>query len=518
MIRKQRYRFQDPTNGAGPSKYSTHHWFAAAIAAGVGAAGSIASAAIGSGAAEGAAGIQGQYLDLGIDEIRNALGPSMARLAKEQGWSDRHLRNMYHQSMRGTRPYADAGARGLSRLNYLMGTDNGLGPQPTAPQAPKQPKALKPPKYDKDPAKAVAQKATYDKAVVAQQKAYEKAQRVYGRAKTKYDTDSTAWQAATAAQANDPEFGSMMDPYNDRFEGRIDEVAKREYVDKHGFGKQILDTAAEKYDDKYADEILGLARDRFGADDFEADPGYEFRRSEGNRGIEQSAAAGGSLQSGASLKALNRFNQDTASDEYDRAYGRWGDQRNTHLGTLTGQQAHDYGVWGDNKNTRLGALSGERAFDYGVFGDQKNTELGSLVDRRNFDFGNFEDNRDFQYGALTGMVGVGQDATDDQNQLRQYYSTARTQNRLANATQQGNWQQNSANNIAEFLSAQGNAQAGGQINSANAYSNAFQGLGNNLTTLAGYYYGGNDMAGRRNRYDAVRRAGGSGDGILEGRW
>ena len=30
--------------------------------------------------------------------------------------------------------------------------------------------------------------------------------------------------------------------------------------------------------DKYADEILGVARDKFEADDFEADPGYQFRR------------------------------------------------------------------------------------------------------------------------------------------------------------------------------------------------------------------------------------------------
>jgi hypothetical protein len=462
--------------------------------------GSVASSAIsgsmGASAAEGAAGLQKEAAELGIKELKGALTPSMERLAKAQGWSDSFLKMQLRNAMAGTQPYAHAGARGLKRLNYLMGTDNGLGPQPTAPTAPKQPKALKPPVYSKDPKTAAAQKAKYDQAVHAQQRQYNQDVRAYGQAKTKYDTDSAAWQAGTTAQQNDPEFGSMMDPYNDRFEGRIDEVAGRKYEDTHGYGQQILDTAGEKYTDKYGQEILDTARDKFGADDFEADPGYEFRRSEGGRGIEQSAAAGGGLQSGATLKALTSFNQDTASNEYDRAHGRWADQRNAHLAGVTGQQAFDYGAWGDNKNTRLGALSGERAFDYGVFGDQKNTELGSLVDRRNFDFGNFTNNRDFEYGALNNMVGIGQDATDDQNQNRQFYGTARTQNALANATQQGNWQQGTAAAIAELLGQSGNAQAAGQVGAANAYSSAFQGVGNTLGTMAGYYYGGNNRQGR----------------------
>lgn len=469
MIRQNRF-YRDPTSGLG--RFTTNEWFAAAIAAGVGAAGSIASGAMAADAAEGAAGLQSEYLDLGIDEIRGALGPSMARLDDAQAWSDRLLRGQFRNAMRSTRPYADAGARGLSRLNYLMGTDTGLGPQPTAPKAPK------PPKYSKDPATAAAQK-----------KQYQQAMKAYDKAKAKFDTDSAAWQAASTAQANDPNFGSLMRPYDDRFEDRIDEVAGRKYEDTKGFGQRILDTAAEKYNDKYADEILGTARDKFELDDFEADPGYEFRRSEGGRGIEQGAAARGSLLSGASLKELTRFNQDTASDEFDRAYGRWGDQRNTKLGALTGQQAFDYNAWDANKNTRLGALAGERKFDYGAWDDQKDTELGSLVDRRNFDFGNFTNNRDFQFGALNKMVGIGQDATDDQNQNRQFWGGLRSGNAIANAVQQGNWQQNAANSIADFLAQQGNAGAAGQVGSANAWGNAFQGVGNTLGTLAGYYYG-----------------------------
>ena len=57
--------------------------------------------------------------------------------------------------------------------------------------------------------------------------------------------------------------------------------------------------------------------------DFQADPGYQFRVSEGEKGIERSAAARGGLLSGAAGKAMSRFNQDTASNEFSNAYNRF---------------------------------------------------------------------------------------------------------------------------------------------------------------------------------------------------
>ena len=422
------------------NQYEIHCFGAAAIAA-AGAAASVAGSAIsgsmGASAAEGAAGISAEAAQLGINELKAALPPSMQRLAEAQNWSDAHLRKMYHQAMGQTRPYADAGRRGLGRLNYLMGTDNGLGPAPTAPTAPKKPKALKPPTYSKDPKQAAAQKSKYNAAVAAQAKQYRVDLRAYDKAKAEFPGATAAWQASSAAAASDPSFGGMMKPYDDRFEGRIDAVAGRKYEDTHGFGQRILDTAAEKYDDKYANEILGVSRDTFEADDFTTNPGYEFRRSEGNRGVEQSAAARGGLQSGAAQKALVRFNQDTASDEFDRSFGRWSDEHNRHLAGVTGQQGFDYGAWADNKGTRLNALGGERAFDYGAWDKQKDTEMTSLYNRRDYDFNKAMNHRDFQYDALNNMVGVGQEATDDQSRERQLYSTARTQNALGTATRRG---------------------------------------------------------------------------------
>jgi hypothetical protein len=60
----------------------------------------------------------------------------------------------------------------------------------------------------------------------------------------------------------------------------------------------------------------------FGANDFQADPGYAFRLSEGTKALERSAAARGGLISGPALKAASRFSGNLASEEYGNAYNR----------------------------------------------------------------------------------------------------------------------------------------------------------------------------------------------------
>jgi hypothetical protein len=52
------------------------------------------------------------------------------------------------------------------------------------------------------------------------------------------------------------------------------------------------------------------------------DPGYQFRVSEGEKAIQRAASGRGGLYSGATLKALARFNQDTASNEYGASWNR----------------------------------------------------------------------------------------------------------------------------------------------------------------------------------------------------
>ena len=78
----------------------------------------------------------------------------------------------------------------------------------------------------------------------------------------------------------------------------------------------------------------------FSMADFEADPGYGFRMSEGMKALERSAASRGRLLSGETLKGIQRYGQDQASSEYGNAYNRFYAMRNAQLNPLqsiTGQ-------------------------------------------------------------------------------------------------------------------------------------------------------------------------------------
>jgi hypothetical protein len=88
-----------------------------------------------------------------------------------------------------------------------------------------------------------------------------------------------------------------------------------------------------------ADMQSGDFKRDFTANDFQADPGYAFRMAEANKAMERSAAAKGMLQSGGTLKALTRYNQDAASQEYGNAYNRFNadrDRRFSRLSSLAG--------------------------------------------------------------------------------------------------------------------------------------------------------------------------------------
>ncbi len=70
-------------------------------------------------------------------------------------------------------------------------------------------------------------------------------------------------------------------------------------------------------------------------------PGYEFRLGEGIKAVERSAAARGSLQSGATMKAIQRYGEGLASQEYGRYIGSLGE-----LAGLGGQAAAQTGQFG----------------------------------------------------------------------------------------------------------------------------------------------------------------------------
>lgn len=100
----------------------------------------------------------------------------------------------------------------------------------------------------------------------------------------------------------------------------------------------------------------------FSMEDFNADPGYQFRLSEGQRALERSASAKGRLNSGGTLKALTQYGQDAASQEFDKAYGRYTANQNNIWNKLAGlsgsgqQQANTTAAAGQNSANNISGL------------------------------------------------------------------------------------------------------------------------------------------------------------------
>ena len=74
----------------------------------------------------------------------------------------------------------------------------------------------------------------------------------------------------------------------------------------------------------------------FSMADYQADPGYGFRMSEGMKALDRSAASRGGLLSGATMKGAERYGQDLASQEYNNAYNRYVGNQATQRNALAG--------------------------------------------------------------------------------------------------------------------------------------------------------------------------------------
>lgn len=99
---------------------------------------------------------------------------------------------------------------------------------------------------------------------------------------------------------------------------------------------------------------------KFGMDQFQQDPGYAFRLSEGQKALDRSAAARGGLISGSALRAAQRYGQDMGSQEYQNAFNRYQTERNAMLNPLQSLA----GV-GQTTATNLGTMGAANAANVG---------------------------------------------------------------------------------------------------------------------------------------------------------
>ena len=188
-------------------------------------------------------------------------------------------------------------------------------------------------------------------------------------------------------------------------------------------------------------ELLGLGGDtgaagygKYGRDfamsDYQADPGYAFRLSEGQKALDRQAAARGGLISGGALKAATRYGQDMGSQEYQNAFNRYQTSRSNQLQPLgnlmaSGQAAaSNQGVAAGNYGTNAGQsyMAGGQATAAGQLGAANSLASGlqgtlsAYQNQQNFtDFLNRQPN----YGAQT----TPQTSYNPQYLPPQYYSS-----------------------------------------------------------------------------------------------
>lgn len=136
----------------------------------------------------------------------------------------------------------------------------------------------------------------------------------------------------------------------------------------------------------------GSLWNNFSANDFQTDPGYDFRLQQGSQALDRSAAAKGGLFSGGTLKDLTDYNQNFASNEYQNAYNRFQTNRNTQFnqlasvaglgqtaaGTTAQLGANTANQVGQNTISGLTGAAAARASGYNAIGNGINSGIGGL--------------------------------------------------------------------------------------------------------------------------------------------
>lgn len=139
----------------------------------------------------------------------------------------------------------------------------------------------------------------------------------------------------------------------------------------------------------------------FSQTNWQQDPGYQFRLSEGMNALNKQAAARGGLISGAALKAAQRYGQDMGSQEYQNAFKRYYDERQNMLNPLQslaglgqtssgmmGQAAGAYGSNVGNLAMTNAANQGNLALAQGnIRASQYGTAGRGLDQALNYDWG-----------------------------------------------------------------------------------------------------------------------------------
>lgn len=227
------------------------------------------------------------------------------------------------------------------------------------------------------------------------------------------------------------------------------------------------------------------------------DPGYTARLKEGERALQRSAAAKGTLLTGGTLADLAKFGQEYAANEYQNVYNRAYQNYDTDYK----RQASEY-----DRSAQAGFQEYMTNRNNQFQNYQTNFENSLNAYKTNFEtaFQPWQANYDQAYKSWFGNYTAAQQEFQNQmakenqkfNQL--YQTTALGLGAVGQQAQYGSGYANNMGNIygnygqgsTDLITGAGNANAAGQVGSSNAWNNAFGQMANLGGMYAGMYGGG----------------------------
>jgi len=133
-------------------------------------------------------------------------------------------------------------------------------------------------------------------------------------------------------------------------EQKTDEIYQKRLADwEKGLEQYKIDNEGKMGDGRLLREFTNA--------DFVKDPGYNFRMAEGEKGINRAMVARGGYDSGTALKALNRYNQDFASNEFGNAFNRDAANKQQIYQMLSGQSGQGLSAAQTQGNMAIGAAT-----------------------------------------------------------------------------------------------------------------------------------------------------------------
>jgi len=265
--------------------------------------------------------------------------------------SNAMLQRQYDQSRADQAPWRSAGTGALSKLSGLLGVDTSANPGAAG-----QLESLRKQYQDS--------LTTYNNLLnssgVAQQVAAQPFVQRFPDEDVRNLLDSRDRQAMQSSGGGDMSAINAAKAYSDSLKAQMDSLQGQS------------DTMAPRGPD------FGEFNRKFGLADFQADPGYEFTRQQGELALDRGNAAKGRFASGAALKDLLSFNTGLANQTYNDSFNRYQTDMGNRFGRLSslagiGQAAtNQVGQMGQStanniaSNTMAGAAASSNALTSGA--------------------------------------------------------------------------------------------------------------------------------------------------------